>query len=696
MKPKLIGLFLLIGIIPLAIVGWYAADHAEDQLVNRAFDQLEAIREIKKTQIQNFFKERLGDIKVYAYNTAVQLAAERLIGAYDRGGLTGEEYRKWEALHGPKFKLYVDEYGYYDLFIISPGGDIVYTAAKESDLGGNLTRGTLSHSGLARAFKKGKENYILEDFSWYTVSKDVACFVAGPVRSNDGKLIGILAYQVSLKAINNIMQERSGMGDSGETYLVGMDKRMRSDSFVDKTGNHSVKKSFEGTVEKNGCDTEASREALAGNVGSKVVLDYNGSPVLSAFTPVKVGDLTWALMAEIDESEIHEPIDNLIFDIVKVGLVILLIVVLLALFLAIGISKPILQGFKLAERLAEGDLTARIDVEQKDEIGQLADALRRMVNRLAEVVTDVKLGADNVGSGSQQMSSTAQQLSQGASEQASAAEEVSSSMEQMNANIQQNADNASETEKIAVKAAQDAEESGVAVSEAVTAMRDIADKIAVIQEIARQTNLLALNAAIEAARAGEHGKGFAVVASEVGKLANRTQNAAAEITELANSSVKVAESAGEKLTKLVPDIHKTADLIQEISAATNEQKGGIEQINQAILQLDSVTQQNAGASEEMASTAEELSAQAQQLQSTVDYFTVDTNQFGARTVKSNTGPTVDRTHAKPKHARKIFPPAGAPKALQSNGKDKDHSGVQIKLGGPVPQGDTEDEDFERY
>ncbi len=250
----------------------------------------------------------------------------------------------------------------------------------------------------------------------------------------------------------------------------------------------------------------------------------------------------------------------------------------------------------IASQIANGDLTvAPKPLSDKDTLGL---SLESMVERLRGVVADALAASENVSSGSQQLSSGSEQLSQGATEQASSAEEASASMEEMAANIKQNADNAAQTEKIARQSATDAEESGKAVDKAVTAMRTIAEKISIVQEIARQTDLLALNAAVEAARAGEHGRGFAVVASEVRKLAERSQAAAAEISGLSSETVSVATQAGEMLTRLVPDIRKTAELVSEISAACREQDIGSSQINEAIQQLDKVTQQNAGASEE--------------------------------------------------------------------------------------------------
>jgi methyl-accepting chemotaxis protein len=280
--------------------------------------------------------------------------------------------------------------------------------------------------------------------------------------------------------------------------------------------------------------------------------------------------------------------------------------------------QNIKEAAQAAEKVAGGDLTVSIKV--KSEADLLGTSLDTMVKNLTSIVGQVKSAAANVASGSQELSSSSEELSQGSTEQAAAAEEASAAMEEMSSNIRQSADNALQTEKIAVVSAADAREGGRAVAETVVAMKQIAGKISIIEEISRQTNMLALNAAIEAARAGEHGKGFAVVASEVRKLAERSQTAANEIAELSISSVDVAEKAGEMLSRMVPDIQRTAELVQEISAASREQDTGAEQINKAIQQLDQVIQQNASACEEIAATSEELAAQADQLQTSIDFF----------------------------------------------------------------------------
>jgi methyl-accepting chemotaxis protein len=369
-----------------------------------------------------------------------------------------------------------------------------------------------------------------------------------------------------------------------------------------------------------------------------------------------------------------------------ISAVVVMLGVIFSITIARSISRPVMEILNFTKRFGQGDLTAGLKIESTDEMGAVAAGLGAATDRLKSIINEVSKAAENVAVGSRQLSSSAQHISEGATKQATSAQEASSSMEQMATNIRQNADNAQETEKIARKSSDDARVGGRAVMEAVVAMKEIADRISIIEEIARQTNLLALNAAIEAARAGENGKGFAVVAAEVRKLAERSREAAGEITDLAGSSVEIAEQAGQMLENLVPEIQKTAELVQEISAASKEQNSGVEQINKAIHQLDIVTQENAGASEEMASTSEELTVQSGNLQSIISYFSIGDMK---KAVKAARTAPVRKVQQKTKTKLEHMPKEG--RARKND--EKITGGVNIDL---IGRADNLDEEFEKY
>ncbi|MEH3103648.1 MAG: methyl-accepting chemotaxis protein [Sphingomonas phyllosphaerae] len=348
-----------------------------------------------------------------------------------------------------------------------------------------------------------------------------------------------------------------------------------------------------------------------------------------------------------------------------------------------AILVPIAEGNRVLALVSGGDLTQRVEIACDGDHDRMKAAINTLVDNLSKFAGDVAAASAQVAAGSQQLSSTAEQVSEGATEQAAAAEEASASMEQMAANIKQNADNAAQTEKIARQSSQDAEQSGQAVQKAVSAMRTIAERIGIVQEIARQTDLLALNAAVEAARAGEHGRGFAVVAAEVRKLAERSQTAAGEISGMSSETVTAAAQAGEMLTKLVPDIRRTAELVAEISAACREQDIGASQINEAIQQLDKVTQTNASASSQISSTSEELAGQAEELEANIAFF---------RTAEPRAVATVRkpvRTPAKP--VRKVRSPVRSGASVADQQARARGFALDLSTGGP----DGEDEDFGR-
>jgi methyl-accepting chemotaxis protein len=326
--------------------------------------------------------------------------------------------------------------------------------------------------------------------------------------------------------------------------------------------------------------------------------------------------------AEVLVPMVEEIAKTTVTTLVVFSVVAILVSIGITLVISRGITKPIQEVVDVVETISAGDLTKSINVDRGDEIGRLLSAMAKMTGKLNEMIGEVRMGAGSVSTAATQVASSASVVSQGTSEQAAAVEQVTSSMEEMSASVTQNAENSRKMEQMARKGAQDAGQSGQAVQEGVTAMKLIAEKIAVIEEIAYQTNMLALNAAIEAARAGEHGRGFAVVAAEVRNLAERCRTAAQEIGGLAAANVQVAERSGGLLSELVPSIQKTADLVQEVAATSREQAAGVSQINGAISQVGLVTQRNAAGAEQLSSTAEELASQAEALQDMISFFRV--------------------------------------------------------------------------
>jgi methyl-accepting chemotaxis protein len=443
------------------------------------------------------------------------------------------------------------------------------------------------------------------------ISKKIVVTIAGNVVLNDGRKAGVVGLDLFITRVGEIVSAER-LSANGKAFLINKD------------GLYITNDNIDAVLKDSAFDLPALASVKDAVLGNESSFGYTHANQYY-YASIRLSTGGWIYVTYGPLSDIYGSLWTFLFRLIVAGIVCLALSVIFVVLLAQSLSKPIGLAAKVAEDIAGGNLSSDVAVDfrsRRDELGVLASSLQNMIERLRHIIDEVNSAARQVSSGSQQLSSTSQQMSQGATEQAASVEEISSSMEQMTSNIKQNADNAMQTEKIAQKSAVTAEEGGRAVADTVNAMKEISSKIGIIEEIARSTNMLALNASIEAARAGEYGKGFAVVASEVGKLAERSQKEAGEISKLSVESMTVAERAGTTISAMIPDIKRTAELVQEISAASNEQNTGAEQINSAIMQLDQVVQQNASASEESASMSEELASQAEQMQATMEFFKI--------------------------------------------------------------------------
>ncbi|MDP6707062.1 MAG: methyl-accepting chemotaxis protein [Alphaproteobacteria bacterium] len=578
------------------------------------------------------------------------------------------------------YAQYIEKYGYYDLFVMNPDGYVFYTVTHEADYQTNMVDGKFSTSNLGGLVRRVMESksFGLADFAPYAPSNnEPAAFIAQPV-VNGGKVELVVALQLSLKAINAIMQQRDGMGETGETYLVGSDNLMRSDSYLDPK-HHSVVASFADPA-KGRVDTVAAKKALAGETGAEIVIDYNGNPVLSAYTPVRVGGTIWALLAEIDEAEAFAAIDSLTMLMLVIGLVGLVAIVAIGYFLARSVSRPIVDMTGAMSVLAEGDKTVEIPAQDRaDEVGDMAAAVQVFKDNMirndellaeqeaeraarearAKRVEDLTGSFDTgvgdvlktVASASTELDGTARSMSETASDTTDKASAVAAASEQTTTNVQTVASATEElsasiaeinrqvlqSTEITVEAVRQAESTNETVQSLDTAAQKISEVVDLINDIAGQTNLLALNATIEAARAGDAGKGFAVVASEVKNLATQTAKATDEIADQITAMQEETRGAVSAIQGISGTIEKINEIATTISSAVEQQGAATSEISRSVAEASRGTQEVSGhiagvsqaatdtgeASGHVLDASRELSQQSETLRQIVEKFLAD-------------------------------------------------------------------------